>query len=263
LGGRTQGLTEALDAVVRERVADLPPADVVRMLAALGQVEPQIRQSGHPRFAVELLLLRWAMMDRTVELEAVLRALDAGAGDTGSRGEPDPVPARPRRAPPAPPAGGDPPRVLRDAGAPPVTRAGVAPPVTPVAERGALAIERLRELWPRISAGARTSSPMLGTLLAGSEVAAVEGAVVTVRAGDAAHLQGLTHKQDAIAALVGAWVEGPVRVRVAAPDVAADAAPRAIRLTPRAAEMERLKGLREKDPTLSAAVDALDLELME
>jgi hypothetical protein len=53
-----------------------------------------------------------------------------------------------------------------------------------------------------------------------------------------------------------------VRVRIAAPGWRRRRS-RAIRLTPRAAEMERLKGLREKDPTLSAAVDALDLELME
>jgi hypothetical protein len=87
--------------------------------------------------------------------------------------------------------------------------------------------------------------------------------VVTIRAGDAAHLEGLTHKQDAIAALVGAWVEVPVRVRVAAPGAAMGATPRAARLTPQAADAERLKGLREKDPTLSAAVDAMDLELLE
>jgi len=68
---------------------------------------------------------------------------------------------------------------------------------------------------------------------------------------------------EAIAALIGPWVEGPVRVRIGAPAPAADAPPRAARLTPRAADAERLKVLREKDPTLSDAVDALDLELME
>ena len=33
---------------------------------------PAIRRSGNPRLVVETLLLRWAMMDRTVDLEAVL-----------------------------------------------------------------------------------------------------------------------------------------------------------------------------------------------
>ncbi len=34
-------------------------------------------------------------------------------------------------------------------------------------------------------------------------------------------------------------------------------------MTPQSANAERLKSLRAKDPTLSAAVDALDLELLE
>ena len=275
LGGRAEGLTEGLQAVVQERAADLPPADVVRLLAALGQAEPQIKQSGNPRLAVEVLLLRWAWMDRTVELESVLRALDRGGADPGSRGEPGPAPARPRSTAPSPRAGGGPSAVLRDAGpAPAVVVPPAAPaaptgptgsiaPGAPAAVRGPLALERLRELWPRICGGARAASPMLGTLLAGSDVAAVDGAVVTVRAGDAAHLEGLTHKHEAIAALIGPWVEGPVRVRIGAPAPTADAPPRAVRLTPRAADAERLKVLREKDPTLSAAVDALDLDLME
>ena len=264
LGGRAEGLTEGLQAVVHERAADLPPADVVRLLAALGQAEPLIRQSGNPRLAVELLLLRWAMMDRTVELESVLRALDRGAGQTGSGGAPGPEPARPPRTAPSPAPGGGP-AVLRDVGPAPAA-AGAASrvaPAGPAAERGPLALERLQALWPRIAEGARTSSPMLGTLLAGSEVTAVEGAVLTVRPGDAAHREGLTHKHEAIAALVGAWVEGPVRVRIAGPAAAAHAPPRAARLTPRTADAERLKVLRQKDPTLSAAVDALDLEMME
>jgi hypothetical protein len=153
--------------------------------------------------------------------------------------------------------------VLRDAGPAPAAPTGSPAPGAPAAVRGPLERERLRELWPRISGGARAASPMLGTLLAGSDVAAVDGAVVTVRAGDAAHLEGLTHKHEAIAALIGPWVDGPVRVRIGAPAPTADAPPRAVRLTPRAADAERLKVLREKDPTLSAAVDALDLELME
>jgi len=35
------------------------------------------------------------------------------------------------------------------------------------------------------------------------------------------------------------------------------------RITEQGANAERLKSLRAKDPTLSAAVDALDLELLE
>jgi hypothetical protein len=43
----------------------------------------------------------------------------------------------------------------------------------------------------------------------------------------------------------------------------APAGGRPVRLTEEGANAERLKALRGKDPTLNAAVDALDLELLE
>ncbi|HEX4574847.1 MAG TPA: DNA polymerase III subunit gamma/tau, partial [Gemmatimonadales bacterium] len=81
LGGAPEGFTEALQGVVRRYSASLPAPDVVRLLAVLSEMEPTLRASGNPRLAVELLLLRWALMSRTVELEAVLRALGAGKGE--------------------------------------------------------------------------------------------------------------------------------------------------------------------------------------
>src|SRR6266576_3476637 len=75
LGGQPEGLTEGLAQVVRSAAARLPPPDVVRLLGVLGEMEVQIRRGGSMRLAVELLLLRWVMMDRTVELGEVLAAL--------------------------------------------------------------------------------------------------------------------------------------------------------------------------------------------
>src|SRR5438477_9776288 len=75
LGGEAEGMTEGLQALVRQHADRLPPADIVRLLALLADSEPQVRRSGNPRLVVELLLLRWAMMDRTVELAEVLEAL--------------------------------------------------------------------------------------------------------------------------------------------------------------------------------------------
>ena len=84
LGGEIAGMTEGLQALVRRYAPRLPPADVVRLLTVLGEVERQIRSSGNMRLAVELLLLRWAMMDRTVELAEVIKALGGeGKGEEG------------------------------------------------------------------------------------------------------------------------------------------------------------------------------------
>jgi len=56
-----------------------------------------------------------------------------------------------------------------------------------------------------------------------------------------------------------------VRVKLAPAGVGDPRTPveRPVRLTEEGANAERLKSLRGKDPTLNAAVDALDLELLE
>jgi hypothetical protein len=102
---------------------------------------------------------------------------------------------------------------------------------------------------------------MLPALLAGSDVESVEKGTVVVRLApaNAGHAEGLERKRDVLARLIGEHVSEPVRVRVGATPEPA----RAARMTPGEAQSERLKALRAKDPALNAAVDALDLELLE
>jgi len=247
LGGQPEGLTEGLVQVVRSAAARLPPPDVVRLLGVLGEMEVQIRRGGSMRLAVELLLLRWAMMDRTVELGEVLAAL--GKGEVGRGKGPAPAPA-----PQAPPQ-------LRD----------VAPPVPlppPPSEKGPATLERLRALWPRIVADMRAENPMIASLVAEAALTAVAGGVVTLTLSDAHHAEGVDRKRDALAQVIGRHVTEPVRVRVTVSGEpgaggAVTAPPRGERLTAESANAERLKVLRQKDPTLNAAADALDLELLE
>jgi DNA polymerase-3 subunit gamma/tau len=261
LGGEPEGLTEAMRTLVRRAATQLAPSDVVRLLTILGELEPQLRSSGHPRLVVELLLLRWAMLDRTVELGAVLEALEGGAGRSGGRDSQngpvlrDVVPATAAAIPSGRPAATP---VASPATATPPARAAASP------EAGPLTPARLGALWPDIVARGRERSPMVGALLAGAEVVAVEGQTVTL--ASSGHAEGLEHKRDAIAKLLGEYATGPVRVVVAAPGTGSGGAPpppRPERLTEDSANAERLKVLRDKDPTLGAAVDALDLELLE
>ena len=99
---------------------------------------------------------------------------------------------------------------------------------------------------------------MLATLLADARVVAVSGDTVTLSA--AGHDEGLAHKKEAIGKLIGEWMQGPVKVAIGE---GAASPPPPQRLTAETANLERLKVLRAKDPTLGAAVDALDLELLE
>jgi DNA polymerase-3 subunit gamma/tau len=260
LGGEPEGLTEAMQEIIKQYCSGLPAPDVVRLLTVLGTMEPQLRTSGHPRLVVELLLLRWAMMDRTVEIQEVLRALDtAGSGEGGAVGGGSAGGAA--RAP-----------VLRDVGTPTPEESGSPPassrvPAPRSPERGPLTVERFRSLWPSIVTHARATSPLVGTLLADAVVQSVTSDVVAL-AAPAPQSEGLAHKRDAIARLLGEWSERPVRVVVTTQPQGSGSTeqappPRPARLTQETANAERLKVLRAKDPTLGEAVDALDLELME
>ena len=251
LGGKPEGLTEAMAGLVERYGSPLPAPDLIRLLAVLTELEPQLRTSGNARLAVELLLLRWAMMSRTVELEEVIRALGRTVGPSDSR------PAGPNSS------GGS---VLRDVA--PSTPAGpVVRPSAPPPERGPLTIERLRDLWPRVVADARAKSPMLGALLERAEVVGIDGATVRIRPLDPnpVHTEGLERQRDALSQLVGRYVTGAVRIKLegVGSGEGERSTPRPGRLTEEGARAERLKALRAKDPGLSAAVDALDLELLE
>src|SRR5438093_8860207 len=136
LGGEPEGLTEAMQPLIGKYRSLLPAPDVVPLLAVLSEMEAQLRSSGNPRLTVELLLLRWTMMSRTVELQAVIEALgkrEAGGGrrEAGS-------------GPATPP-------VLRDTGSAtsPTAHASRLSPLDQP-ETGPLTLDRLRALWPRI-----------------------------------------------------------------------------------------------------------------
>ncbi len=237
VGGQPEGMTEGLSAVVREYAPQLPPGDIVRLLTILSESEERLSRSANTRLLVEVLLLRWAMLDRTVELSEVIEALgkgDVGRG-TGTTG-PASVPA------PAVP---------------------VPPPSSPVpGQKLEPTLDNVRSIWAHVISDARAKSPMLGSLLAEADVVGVDGRVVTLRPGHAIHAEGLERQRDAIAQSLGRYVSEAPRVKVVAGSAPPPAAPPE-RITEQGANAERLKSLRAKDPTLSAAVDALDLELLE
>jgi DNA polymerase III subunit gamma/tau len=260
LGGAPEGLTEGMEAVVRRYSASLPAPDMVRLLAVLAEMEPTLRTSGNPRLAVELLLLRWALMSRTVELEAVLRALRGGKGDGGTG--PGDAPVLRDAAPPARPA--DRPNASRADGATSMPTPAPAPAPAPPTP-GPLTLERLRALWPRIITNARVKSPLLGALLEQTEVAGVDGASVMLRLRDGAAVpaEGIERQREAVAQLVGRYALGPVHVGLEGAGSREPVRGRPARLTEDAVRDARLKSLRAQDPSLNAAVDALDLELLE
>ena len=236
VGGQPEGLTEGLLAVVHEYAPRLPPSDIVRLLTILSESEERLSRSANQRLLVEVLLLRWAMLDRTVELSEVIEAL--GMRDAKNGPEPAQSPTLPASRIPHP--------------EPQIPGKKLEP-----------TLDNVRSVWSQVIADARGKTPLLGSLLAEAEIAAVEGRDIVVRPGHAVHAEGLERQRDTIAQLVGRYISEAPRIRIVEPGAARTAGSPPPRITAEGANAERLKSLRAKDPTLSAAVDALDLELLE
>jgi len=132
------------------------------------------------------------------------------------------------------------------------------PAVSPSAEKAHSRSHHLRSVWPRIVADARTKSPMLGKPPGGGDVTEVERTVVMLRPARAV-TRGVERQTILLGQVIGRYVTESVRVQVVAAAAGAPGAGRAtVRLTEEGANAERLERLRGKDPTLNAAVDALD-----
>ena len=251
LGNEPEGLTEAVRQGLELYRGRLEPGDVVRMLRLLTESEASIRRSVNPRLVVETLLLRWAMMDRMVDLQEVLHGGIARAG-----GQPGSAPApgnRPGNSPGT--------RVLRDASAssgppatPPAALSG-APPAGPSV---------LSDAWPEILAEVRDRSRFLGEALAGAAPGPVEGSSLPLVLAESNPL--FAERIQAQAAVVEEVVQRHtgralrIRVSVAQGD---QAAPKPRPIAESSLRADRLRSFRAKDPALDTAADALDLEIVD
>src|SRR6059036_3867820 len=194
VGGQPEGLTEGLMAVVREYAPQLPPADIVRLLTILSDSEERLSRSANQRLLVEVLLLRWAMLDRTVELSEVLDALKKD----GPMGQTKPVePIRPSVQPPIRPS-------------------------SPPGKKIEPTLDNARAVWSQVVSDARAKTPVLGSLLAEAQVVAVDGRIVTLRPGHAVHAEGLERQRETIAQMLGQYISEAPRVAVAAGGASAE-----------------------------------------
>ena len=232
LGAEPEDMTEVMGEMLRRYRNQLSSGDVLRMLKLLADNETAVRRSGNPRLVVETLLLRWAMLDRIVDLEQVI-----GGGGT----------AAPKSG--RPPAGPE---------------ASAVPSPLPLAIE--FSVPSLRAAWPALVAAVRERKPFLGEAVATAEPADAEPPWLTVRLPESAGLfvQPLQEQAGLVEEIVGRAVGQPVRLRVvsgSSPDAGTPAAPR--RMSEASIRADRLTNLRAKDPALDTAADALDLEIVE
>lgn len=298
LGGLAPEVSEAARRALSERSGKLSAGDLLRMLNAAADLEPQFRKSGQQQVLVEMLLVRFALMDRTVEIEDVIRAMGGGSGGGGAsipapraqasgpssrppvaRDFAPPTPAReaaptvetrPIRAvepPPPAPSVRSVPKPAADAPAPVPSQARVLADAAPTAAPRPvpfdlnLVIERWDDLIQRVRGSGR--AVLADALENGmpSAVSAKGGGELTFQQDvpNPFHAQVIDEKSSEVLAILREWFTGVARIHVSSEGEAE--APK--RVTDEMIRSDRLAKLRQANPVLGAAIDVLDLDVVD
>jgi len=261
LGGTLPDLSERVRDALAARTGDFSAGDLLRMLHLVSELEPHMRRSGQQQILFETLLVRCALLDRTLDLEQVLRGVSESGGAPRAAAAPA-APAAPASRRAAPPSSTT---ALR-ASAPATT------PIPVVADRAEatpgpripLDLNRLVERWESITDAVHGEhgALMLSSTLAHATPSAVTASgTVTLTVTSEAHAELISGGTATVLAAIRQRFDGvqTVAVRVEAPE--ADRAPR--RLNEGAVKADRMAMLRKQSPLLDAAVEALDLELLD
>jgi DNA polymerase-3 subunit gamma/tau len=80
LNGKADAVSAAAAAALRERKDRFTAGDLLRMIGAINALEPNFRKSSQQQLLIEMLLVRMALLDRTVALEDMLKGLSEGIG---------------------------------------------------------------------------------------------------------------------------------------------------------------------------------------
>jgi DNA polymerase-3 subunit gamma/tau len=199
LNGKAEGVSATGAAALKERRERFAAGDLLRMISAVNALEPTFRKSGQQQLLIEMLLIRMALLDRTVAIEDLLKGL--GGESTTPSAAADRPPSGSVRAQPGQAS------VARTAQRP-TTRPGYPPqievPIPP----------------PVAAAGESPSKPAPSPN---------EGQLLEMKRAMEATAQDSNRS----------------------------------RMTPEALKEERIGMLRQKDPALGAAIDELDLELLD
>lgn len=238
LGATPPDISASLRAALTERRSAWSSGDLLRMLHAITELEQQFRKSVQQQLLVETLLLRFALLDRSVEIEAVLRELGGGGGATPARPQappPKPAPARPAPTGPAPTA-----------------------PTAPT--RG------LEAQWGDVVSRLRGPSPMLAAALDHAKPVSLsaEGDVlIRLDEPNEVFQRKIEGGRDQILGAVREVIGIGKSVRLVLGEEAKAPAAPPKRLTQETLKTDEVARLRRSDALLGAAIDALDLELMD
>ncbi len=124
-----------------------------------------------------------------------------------------------------------------------------------------LDINHLVERWDDILAAIRRERPIVGTLLERAIPTAVTASgVVSLQMEESGAFENLAARAKELTSALAQHVPGLSRVQLLPPAHAKDSSPR--RMTAESIKSETLVALRKKDAVLAAAIDELDLDLI-
>ena len=248
-GGAPGIMADELRDAYARRAASFAPGDLVCMLAMASGLEADgsLRRTGRPRVMVEMLLLRMSYMDRTVELEDIIRSLG---------GVPAREPAPPETAPASTaPAGGRPAPGARpqDPPAPPSPRPSASPAADLVSAWDALLSDpEFRKTLPR------GVTPFLRAATATERGGALELEIPGPGEARVRQPRVLRALEEALALHAG---RDSAEISIVG---ASDGeGPEAGRVTRDSVRRTRLQELVKRAPHLERAVDELELDLVD
>jgi DNA polymerase-3 subunit gamma/tau len=286
LGGDPGDMSERTRAELASRRGRMASGDLLRMLSALGELEPRFRRSTQQQLLLETALVRFALLDRTVAIEDMLKGIGGEGNPSTPSGRASAPPGRFTAGPPGQRAMETPAsleRMSEPAREPmrvatpirPTPAAGLnvepleAPRSTPAPSSGKRSLVSASDLnavagvWDDMIAGIRRDRPFIATLLEHSlPISTTGNGVLLLQVETPAVQEGLGAKASEVATTMGGWLAGLTKVQVRLAGDARSSSP-APRMTVETARADTLAMLRKRDPVLNAAIDSLDLDLVD
>jgi DNA polymerase-3 subunit gamma/tau len=273
LGGTPPDVSDRVREELTSRRDQIGAGDLLRMINALAELELRFRRSAQQQLLLEAMLVRFALLDRTASLEEMIRGMAA----TGT-------PSRGATAPRADDRGSarSPERGASAAAAPPTRLAvrnpleappGVStwseprrPPTSSSQASAALDLNAIVGRWEDLVERLRADRK---TILA-SAMEHTTPATITARGELTVQLdepndffrQAFEAGRADLVAVLREWFPGLTRVQLVRDDGQPAAQPPK-RLTDEMVRNERLSALRKSDPLLGAAIEALDLDVVD
>ena len=252
LGGQLPDMSERLKEALPKRASRFVPGDLLRMLHLVVEIEPHLKRSSQQQMLFETLLVRFALLDRTLDIEEVLKGAGGAGGSPTAVGNPSSGSPSSKRVAPPPRAEDPSAPVIADLQS---SRSDDLPV--------SLDINRLSELWDDIVDLVNTEGRALlsSTLAHAAPTAVTAGGVITITVSSDAHSDIIAGGEAALLSALRKRFGGVTKVNVRTVLPEGDRAPR--RLNETAVKADRMATLRKQSRLLDAAVDALDLELLD